>query len=52
MTPFLKHRVVLSRIIGISGIIFFYKEGISSGARMAVAALFKWWHAQARSRAL
>ena len=49
MTPFIKHRVMLSCIIGISGIILFYKEGISSGPRMTVLVLFKWWHAQALS---
>lgn len=27
--PFMKHPVMLSRTIGISGMIFFYKEGIS-----------------------
>ena len=52
MTPFIKHPVMLSCIIGISGILFFYQEGVSSGARMTVALLFKWWHAQAVSCAL
>ena len=31
----------MSCIIGISGMLFFYKEGISSGSRMAVVLLFK-----------
>lgn len=41
MTPLIKHPVTLSCIIGISGMLFFYKEGISSGSRMAVVLLFK-----------
>lgn len=52
MTPFIKHPIMLSGIIGTSGIIFLYKEGISSGTRMIVVVLFKWWHAQAVSCAL